>query len=235
MEAERWGKEQLAEVEAYSSSPKFQEERREEVKRGAQIELEKAKNNWSVAMTLVEVEMSLTHKGPPEQIINEIDAPFVDRLTLAAPHEWISFGHAEVRLSRTAGCKIEINGTDPTWVRTARDVLSAEVIRGVPWWAPLRMLPAAIAASLVIYAAVVIAVWGLIDLPTASKLGVVAVPIPAVAIPGVLGMNVLLRRVLKGLEIVAPGEVPGSRKALGVMGTIATSFILGVIVNLITK
>lgn len=206
----------------------------DEIKGWERIEADRLAEAWAVEMAWSERDLSLTHAGPPDQIVNEMDPAFVERVSIQAPKDILLPIQASIHLSRSNGCSVELRGQDPAWLRMARDTLSNEVQHGVPPWAWLRTIQAAFVYTGVIYVGLVVAAWNRVSGAWREKLIVSLL----VGLPTVLGFSALLqplvRRLLSGFEIIAPGAVPKSGRALGLVASVATSFILGIIVNLIT-
>jgi hypothetical protein len=216
----------------------------ESISRDADRDRERLVNEWSVEMEIGERDLSLTHAGPPDQIVNELDPAFVERLSIRAPRSASLAVQATVHLTREKGCSVELRGDDPSWLRLARDTLSAELERGVPRWAWLRTLPAAALIGAVLYLAVLIAFWDRFvfenertgePLSVGSRLLLIfAIGLIFSLIVGSIAERGM-RTFLLGFEIVPPGATSKSRKVLGVIGSLASALVLGIIVNLITR
>jgi hypothetical protein len=239
---DEWERRSLQEAKGKSTT--FGMNISETIKANAEKEKERLVEQWAVEMELSERDLSLTHIGPPDQIVNELDPAFVERLSMRAPRSSSLPIQATIHLTREKGCSVELRGDDPSWLRTARDTLSAELERGVPRWAWLRTLPGAALIAGVLYLALVIASWDSFVLrsqATGKPFSFGWRPVLTFALgiifSGLIGavMEPGMRSLLLGFEIVPPGATPKSRKVLGIIGSLASALVLGIIVNLITN
>jgi hypothetical protein len=212
-------------------------------RKALEAQYEATRLKLSASMEVVEREISLTRRGEAAEVVEGIDPPAVIQLELAAPREVLAPNRVVLRMSKKGSCTLEVKGSDPTWLYSAREALSSEIQRGVPWWAFLRKFSASLASAAVLYVALVLALWDHV-IPTTEAgaaisfqgklliwtlVGIVGVLVIA------LMLDSLLRRVIPGLEIISPGETPKSGKALAFMGSMMASFVLGIVVNLITS
>jgi hypothetical protein len=209
------------------------------IEQKAELDRERVMGEWAVEMSIVERDLSLTHTGPPDQVINMIDPSAVQRLGIFAPKTAGLPIQATVFFSRTDGCQFEIRGSDPSWLRMARDTLSSEIKHGVPKWAWLRTVWGAIPGAVVIVLGCIMALWNQILPAQKNSLSERMIFWSLLGLMSLLlitpSLNFLLRRFLIGFEIVPPGVTPRSGRAIGVVASIVTSFVLGIVVNLITK
>lgn len=203
-------------------------------------EYEATRLKLSPSMEVVEREISLTRRGEAAEVVEGMDPPAVVRLELSAPRELLAPNRAVLRMSRAGSCTLEVKGSNPTWLYSAREALSSEIQRGVPWWALLRRPFATFASAAVIYCALILAVWESISfeggintfwekIAAWALIGFIAIPIIAIILDWLIG------RLIPGIEIMTPGATPKSGKALGFIGSMAASFVLGIVVNLITS
>lgn len=197
---------------------------------------------WTVEMVVRERDLSLTHTGPPDQIVNELDPPFAERLSIRAPRSANLPIQATVHFSQEEGCSVELRGNDPAWLRTARDTLGAELERGVPNWAWLRTYWASALSAATLYLAFAIAIWDRFKVEGSEGQ---ASPLAKFALLLVLGLicalilggllTTIVRQYILGFEIIPPGATPRSRRVLGLIGSLVAALLIGVAVNLITK
>lgn len=208
---------------------------------------ERAKQRWMTEMMVTEREMWLTLQGEPGEVIEAIDPPFVERLEMQAPASPTAPVRAVIRMSKAEGCSLEVQGSDPAWVSSARDALSSEIRRAVPWWGWLRsarswvlyfFVAIPIAIALVLLLAVLLSGSGESQASqnTPAFLGWLAVA-AVIGIPSALiasGIHSLARRSLPGFEITPAGSTPRAIRALAFIGGLVLSFLLSIGANLVT-
>lgn len=213
----------------------------------AETRTEGAKQRWSTEMTVTEREMSLTLQGEPGEVIEAIDPSFVERLEIQAPASPTAPIRAVVRMSRAEGCSLEVQGSDPAWVSSARDALSSEIRRAMPWWGWLRsarswllyfFVAIPIAIALVLLLAILLPDSGESQASqnTPALLGWLA-GAAVIGIPSALiasAIHSLARRSLPGFEVTPAGSSPKAIRALAFMGGLGLSFLLSIGANLIT-
>jgi hypothetical protein len=211
--------------------------------RPLELQEQRTVDRWRIEMMVSERELSLTQRGSPEAIIEELDPPFVERLEIEAPQSSVESIRASVRMSRTEGCTVEVRGRDLAWVRSARTALTDEITRGVPWWAWLRSVWAAAICASALYIAFVIGGWEFMryeyDNGTTRPFpqSLIQVLTLALIIVGMLsiGLNSIFGRVVQGLEILPPGATAKSGRAIGIVGSLGASFVIGILVNIMTR
>jgi hypothetical protein len=208
---------------------------------------ERARERWSSEMTATEPDLWQTLQGEPNNVIEEIDPSFVDRLEIAAPADPTAPVRAVVRMSKSEGCSLEGRGNDPAWVSSAGDALVSEIKRGVPRWGWLRWPRAGLLYFIVaipITIALLRLLAALLSVSNESQsnqdssafldwlLGTVVIAFPSLWIAG--GISWLARRVLPGFEITPAGGTPRGMRVLGFIGGLVLSFLLSIAANMAT-
>ena len=167
--------------------------------------------DWAVTMTAVEPLFQTEHSGKPEAVLTEIEGAKLASLRVAVPRNAFSPPRIVVRFDRDDGCRLTVEGP-PQWVRSTHSSLKDLIDQRVPWWAPLRSLPAAWALAHLAVVPVILAYVARADdpspwAPMAFAVGALLLVPPTYA---------AVQFSLPGFEVTSEGRGRGGKVMAGV-------------------
>lgn len=95
----------------------------------------RAENEWSMEMVASRREFSTKYHGTPTEVLDAIDPATIVSVELIWPKRLYSPRTVAVRLAKDSGCRFEIAGDDPAWVRATHSTIVEGLRQGVPSWA----------------------------------------------------------------------------------------------------
>jgi hypothetical protein len=217
--------------EAYPGQNEVQAQRiRDQRTRYADLRAAEAER-WQLEVVTFEKDgLTQTLSGTPDQVMTGIDAYVVQGLRLRAP----AYGRAvSVTLSfrRFTAVSLDIEATDPGWVRKATATLESEIQRGVPPEAQLRQYKWTIPTGAVIISALLLIAFRSIIGSGKNELPIAAA-IPLAALAGITIATVCaygLEAYIPGFELLPSGKEPRGRRLAAVVASFIIAAILGTI------
>ena len=186
---------------------------------------------WQLEVVTFEKDgLTQTLSGTPDQVMTGIDAYVVQGLRLRMP----AYGRAvSVTLSfrRQTAVSLEVEATDPGWVRQAAATLESEIRRGVPPEARLRQYKWTIPTGGVIISALLLIAFrsaigsGKYELPIGAAIPVAVLAGTAIAMLCAIG----LQAYIPGFELLPSGQEPRGRRLTAVVASFSIALAAAVL------
>jgi hypothetical protein len=183
---------------------------------------------WQLEVVTFEKDgLTQTLSGTPDQVMAGIDPYVVQGLRLRAPAVYGRAVSLTLSLRRLAGVSLEVEATDPGWVRKALATLDSEIRRGIPAEARLRKYKWTIApCALIVIALLLIAFRGIIG--NGKHEVPVAVAVLAATAMGLfiaLFCSYALELYIPGFELLPRGKESRGRR----LTAVAASFVVALV------
>jgi len=183
---------------------------------------------------------SLEERGEPNEVIETLDPRSIEKLELTAPGgNPTAPASIRISLDRQTGCRLSVQGTDPSLVAGTFESLRQELQRGIPRWHWMRRESTfgwyAMATGLIL----AVALWPHIQLKSTDSLVWRALAAALLALlPAIGGAALLLwitKRFMPGFELLEPGATPKGRRVLGFVAYWAVTLLIAVASLMITR
>lgn len=190
--------------------------------------------NWELRASATYPTLRQTVKGPPEKILEQLDAKAVEVLEIATETDRNHNGSMRVTFRRSEskwyedrwGVELYLQSRDYGWVQEASNGLSVAIKRGVPWWAFLRARHASWLYGFVAGSAVVIA--------TVRHLGGVAFWLGEGSgmVVGVAS-SWPIRKWFPAFEVLGPRSRARGAIGVAILGSLTAQLVIGLIVSIL--
>jgi len=172
-----------------------------------------------------------TDSGVMSECLEHLDARQL--LAVAADIGPTRYGTSEqfrVRLSVRDGVKITLKSNLHPWLSEARETLGDETALCRPWWAWFR---GPTVAPMCLNFAVLVGVLEPLLIAYVNKASwwILVVASVFLALVGGVLWPMILKRIVPGLQVIHPGEVPKGRRCLGVIGAVSLAVAVAIVTS----